>query len=96
MNVSRLQAPGVREAEALMHLVADQIAQLPWERPHEVTGRVDRSMKLELKASKSTLPDVNHREDEARQLLAALPSEEQRIVRMRSKRNPSSENPIRW
>ena len=59
MNVSRLQAPGVREAEALMHLVADQIAELPWEHPHEVTGRVDRSMKLELKASKSTLPDVN-------------------------------------
>ena len=40
-------------------------------------------MKRQLKARKSTLPDVNHREDEARQLLAALPSEEQRIVRMR-------------
>ena len=40
-------------------------------------------MKRQLKARKSTLQDVNHREDEARQLLAALPSEEQRIVRMR-------------
>ncbi|HKN11838.1 MAG TPA: sigma factor-like helix-turn-helix DNA-binding protein [Candidatus Binatus sp.] len=40
-------------------------------------------MKRQLNARKSTLPDVNHREDEARQLLAALPSQEQRIVRMR-------------
>jgi DNA-directed RNA polymerase sigma subunit (sigma70/sigma32) len=40
-------------------------------------------MKRNLKARKSTLPDVNHPEDEARQLLAALPPQEQRIVRMR-------------
>jgi DNA-directed RNA polymerase sigma subunit (sigma70/sigma32) len=40
-------------------------------------------MKRRLKSRKSTFSDVNHGEDEARQLLAALPSEEQRIVRMR-------------
>jgi DNA-directed RNA polymerase sigma subunit (sigma70/sigma32) len=40
-------------------------------------------MKRQLKSRKSTFSDVNHGEDEARQLLAALPSEEQRIVRMR-------------
>jgi RNA polymerase primary sigma factor len=40
-------------------------------------------MKRQLKARKSTLPDVVHPEDEARQLLAALPPQEQRIVRMR-------------
>ena len=40
-------------------------------------------MKRYLKARKSTLPDLNHAEDKARQLLAALPQQEQRIVRMR-------------
>ncbi len=40
-------------------------------------------MKRQLKARKSTSPDVNRREDEARQLLTALPPREQRIVRMR-------------
>ena len=39
-------------------------------------------MKRQLKARKSTLSDANHREDKTRQLLAALPPEEQRIVRM--------------
>ncbi len=40
-------------------------------------------MTRQLKARKSTLPDANHPEDKTRQLLAALPPEEQRIVRMR-------------
>ncbi len=40
-------------------------------------------MTRQLKARKSTLPDAIHPEDKARQLLAALPPEEQRIVRMR-------------
>jgi len=40
-------------------------------------------MKRQLKARKSTVPDVIHPEDEARQLLAALPPQEQRIIRMR-------------
>jgi DNA-directed RNA polymerase sigma subunit (sigma70/sigma32) len=40
-------------------------------------------MKRHIKATKSTLPDVNHRAHEARQLLAALLPREQRIVRMR-------------
>ena len=40
-------------------------------------------MRRRPKARKSTLPDVNHREDKARQLLAELPPREQRIVRMR-------------
>ena len=40
-------------------------------------------MKRQLKARKSTLPDISHPEEQARQLLAALPPREQRIVRMR-------------
>ena len=40
-------------------------------------------MRRQPKARKSTLPDANHPEDKARQLLAALPLREQRIVRMR-------------
>ena len=40
-------------------------------------------MKRPLKARKSSLPDANHSEDEARRFLAALPPAEQRIVRMR-------------
>ena len=40
-------------------------------------------MKRQVKVRKYTLPDVNHPEDEVRQLLAALPPLEQRIVRMR-------------
>jgi DNA-directed RNA polymerase sigma subunit (sigma70/sigma32) len=40
-------------------------------------------MRRRPKARKSTLPDINHQEDKARQLLAALPPLEQRIVRMR-------------
>ena len=40
-------------------------------------------MKRQLKARKSTLPDISHAEGQARQLLAALPPREQRIVRMR-------------
>jgi hypothetical protein len=40
-------------------------------------------MKRPLKDRKSTLPDVNHPENKARQLLAALLPGEQRIVRMR-------------
>ena len=40
-------------------------------------------MKRPPKARKSTLPDVNHPEDKARQLLAALLPGKQRIVRMR-------------
>ena len=40
-------------------------------------------MRRQPKARKSTLPDVNHPEDKARQLLEALPPREQRIVRMR-------------
>lgn len=39
-------------------------------------------MKRQVKARKSTLPDVNHPEGEARNLLAAWPPREQRIVRM--------------
>jgi len=37
----------------------------------------------QLKVRKHTVSDVNHPEDEARRLLAALPLQEQRIVRMR-------------
>ena len=40
-------------------------------------------MKRQVKARKSTLPDLNHREDKARQLLAELLPQEQRIIRMR-------------
>jgi DNA-directed RNA polymerase sigma subunit (sigma70/sigma32) len=40
-------------------------------------------MKRQLTVGKSTLPDVNHPEGEARKLLAAWPPREQRIVRMR-------------
>ena len=40
-------------------------------------------MKRRLKARKSTLPDVNHPEEKARQLLAELLLREQRIIRMR-------------
>jgi DNA-directed RNA polymerase sigma subunit (sigma70/sigma32) len=40
-------------------------------------------MKRQLRARKSTLPDPNQPEDKTRQLLAALPPGEQRIVRMR-------------
>jgi DNA-directed RNA polymerase sigma subunit (sigma70/sigma32) len=40
-------------------------------------------MKRQVKARKSTLPDVNHPEDVARQLLAGLLAREQRIIRMR-------------
>jgi DNA-directed RNA polymerase sigma subunit (sigma70/sigma32) len=40
-------------------------------------------MKRQLKARKSTLPDVNHPKDTIRQLFSALPPQEQRIVRMR-------------
>jgi DNA-directed RNA polymerase sigma subunit (sigma70/sigma32) len=40
-------------------------------------------MRRRPKARKSTLPDVSLPEDKARQLLAALPPREQRIVRMR-------------
>jgi DNA-directed RNA polymerase sigma subunit (sigma70/sigma32) len=40
-------------------------------------------MRRQLKARKSNLPDVNHPEDKARQLLAALSPRDQRIVRMR-------------
>jgi DNA-directed RNA polymerase sigma subunit (sigma70/sigma32) len=40
-------------------------------------------MKRQLKARKSTLPDISHAEEQARQFLAALPPREQRIVRMR-------------
>ena len=40
-------------------------------------------MKRQVKARKSTLPDVNHPEDKARQLLAELLPREQRIIRMR-------------
>ena len=40
-------------------------------------------MKRHLSVRKSTLPDIVHPEDEARQLLAALPPQEQRIIRMR-------------
>jgi DNA-directed RNA polymerase sigma subunit (sigma70/sigma32) len=40
-------------------------------------------MKRQVKARKSTLPDVNHPEDKARQLLAGLLPREQRIIRMR-------------
>jgi DNA-directed RNA polymerase sigma subunit (sigma70/sigma32) len=40
-------------------------------------------MKQQVKARKSTLPDVNHPEEKARQLLAGLPPREQRIIRMR-------------
>ena len=40
-------------------------------------------MKRQLRARKSTLPDANQPEDKTRQLLAALPPGEQRIVRMR-------------
>jgi DNA-directed RNA polymerase sigma subunit (sigma70/sigma32) len=39
-------------------------------------------MKRRLKPRKSTLPDANHPEGKTRQLVAALPPEEQRIVRM--------------
>ncbi len=40
-------------------------------------------MKRQLKPRKSILPDANHPEEKTRQLLAALPPGEQRIVRMR-------------
>jgi DNA-directed RNA polymerase sigma subunit (sigma70/sigma32) len=40
-------------------------------------------MKRQLKPRKSTLPDANHPEEKTRQLLSALPPQEQRIVRMR-------------
>lgn len=40
-------------------------------------------MKRQAKARKSTLPDVNHPEEKARQLLAELLPGEQRIIRMR-------------
>lgn len=40
-------------------------------------------MKRQVKARKSTLPDVNHPEEKARQLLAELLPWEQRIIRMR-------------
>jgi len=40
-------------------------------------------MKRQLKPRKSTLPDANHPEEKTRQLLAALPPGEQRIVKMR-------------
>lgn len=40
-------------------------------------------MKRQHKARKATLPDINHPEEQARQLLAALPPRDQRIVRMR-------------
>ena len=40
-------------------------------------------MKRQLKPRKSLLPDANHPEVKTRQLLAALPPGEQRIVRMR-------------
>ena len=40
-------------------------------------------MKRQRKPRKSTLPDANHPEEKTRQLLAALPPQEQRIVRMR-------------
>ena len=40
-------------------------------------------MKRQEKTRKSTLPDVNHSEDKARQLLAGLLPREQRIIRMR-------------
>jgi DNA-directed RNA polymerase sigma subunit (sigma70/sigma32) len=40
-------------------------------------------MKRQLRARRSTLLDPNHPEDKTRQLLAALPPGEQRIVRMR-------------
>jgi len=40
-------------------------------------------MKRQLKPRKSTLPDAHHPEEKTRQLLAALPPGEQRIVRMR-------------
>lgn len=40
-------------------------------------------MKRRLRARKSSLPDASHPEDKIRQLLAALPPQEQRIVRMR-------------
>jgi DNA-directed RNA polymerase sigma subunit (sigma70/sigma32) len=40
-------------------------------------------MKRQLRARRSTLPDVNHPEEKARQLLAGLLPQEQRIIRMR-------------
>ena len=40
-------------------------------------------MKRQVKARKSTLPDVNHPEEKARQFLAGFPPREQRIIRMR-------------
>ena len=40
-------------------------------------------MKRKPRARKSTLPEVHHPEDQARQILDALPPREQRIVRMR-------------
>jgi RNA polymerase primary sigma factor len=40
-------------------------------------------MKRQVKARKSTLPNVDHPEDKARQILAGLPPREQRIIRMR-------------
>ena len=41
MNFSGFQAAGISEAEPLMHLVADQIAQLPWQSPREFGRNVD-------------------------------------------------------
>jgi DNA-directed RNA polymerase sigma subunit (sigma70/sigma32) len=40
-------------------------------------------MKRQVKARKPTVPDLNHPEDNARQLLAELLPREQRIIRMR-------------
>ena len=41
MNFSGFQAAGIRGAEPLMHLVADQIAQLPWQSPREFGRNVE-------------------------------------------------------
>jgi DNA-directed RNA polymerase sigma subunit (sigma70/sigma32) len=40
-------------------------------------------MKRQVRARKPTVPDLNHPEDKARQLLAELLPREQRIIRMR-------------
>jgi hypothetical protein len=41
MNVSGSQAAGIREAALLMHLVADQIAQLTWQSPREFGRNIE-------------------------------------------------------
>ena len=46
MNVSGLQAPGVREAEPLMHLVAEQLAQLIGPEATDLVGRNHRKRQI--------------------------------------------------